>query len=332
MGDEGLEYRPFGTTDFKVSPMAIGCMGMSGSRGPTDDSESIATLHRAFEWGINFLDTSASYGNGHNQELIGKAIKGRREKIVIHSKSGSPRSADGGGGRGGGTPEYLAKTCEESLKRLGVDTLDVFCMSRVDPSVPIEESVGGMARLVEQGKARYIALSEASAASIRRANKVHPIVSLQIEYSLWSRDAEQQGNIEACREFGMALMAYSPLGRGFLAGTIHGLDEIPAEDSRRTHPRLQPGNFEHNLGLLAQIEEMAQEKGVTPAQLALAWLMAQGDDIIPIPGIKTREHLDDNLKAIDVHLTNADLAWLDEILPPGAAAGARSRDMDRLNV
>jgi len=331
-GEERLDYRPFGTTDFKVSPMAVGCMGMSGSRGPADDGESIATLHRAFDLGINFLDTSASYGNGHNHELIGKAIKGRREKIVIHSKSGSPRSPDSGGGRGGGTPEYLAKTCEETLRRLGVDTLDVFCMSRVDPGVPIEESVGGMARLVEQGKARYVALSEASARSIRRAKRVHPIVSLQIEYSLWSRDAEQQGNIEACREFGMALMAYSPLGRGFLAGAVHGLNEIPAGDSRRNHPRLQPGNFEHNLGLLAQIEEMAQEKAVTPAQLALAWLMAQGDDIIPIPGIRTREHLEENLKAIEVHLTNADLAWLDEIMPPGAAAGSRSRDMDRLNV
>ena len=225
--EERLEYHPFGTTDFKVSPMAIGCMGMSGSRGPTDDSESIATLHRAFDLGINFLDTSASYGDGHNHELIARALKGRREKVVIHSKSGSPRSADGAGVRGGGAPEYLARTCEESLRRLGIDTLDVFCMSRVDPNVPIEESVGGMARLVEQGKARYIALSEASADSIRRAQKVHPIVSLQIEYSLWSRDAEQHGNIDACREFGMALMAYSPLGRGFLAGTVHDLSEVP---------------------------------------------------------------------------------------------------------
>ena len=326
-----MEYRRFGTTDLHVSPMGVGCMGMSGSRGPTDDAESIATLHRAFDLGVNFLDTSASYGNGHNHELIAKAIKGRREKIVIHSKSGSPRAPDASGDRGGSTADYLTKTCEESLRRLDVDVLDIFCMSRVDPKVPIEESVGGMARLVEQGKARYIALSEASATSIQRARKVHPIVSLQMEYALWSRDPEA-GNIQACREFGMGFMAYSPLGRGFLAGLFHDLDEIPADDSRRNHPRLEPGNIEQNLKLLAQVEEMAQEKSVTLAQLALAWLMAQGEDIFPIPGIRTRQHLEENLKAIDVRLTKADLAWLDAIMPPGAAAGPRTRDLDRVNI
>ncbi|MFH1491655.1 MAG: aldo/keto reductase [Pseudomonadota bacterium] len=214
-----MEYRRFGTTDFKVSPMGLGCMSMSGAYGPGDDEESIATLHRAFDLGINFLDTSGSYGNGHNHELIARAIKGRRERIIIHSKTGSPRPPYDAGNLKGGSPEYLARRCEQSLIRLGIECLDIFCMSRVDPEIPIEESVGGMARLVEQGKTLYIGLSEASAASIRRARKVHPVVSLQIEYSLWSRDPEG-GNIEACREFGMGFMAYSPLGRGFLAGAV----------------------------------------------------------------------------------------------------------------
>src|SRR5215510_11834156 len=235
-----MEYRPFGTTDFHVSRMGLGCMSMSGVYGTADDRESIATLHRAFDLGINFLDTSASYGNGHNHELIAKAIKGRREKIVIHSKSGSPRLPDGSGLRGGSTSDYLTKTCEESLKRLGVDVLDIFCMSRVDPNVPIEESVAGMARLIEQGKVRYIALSEASATSIRRAQKIHTIVSLQMEYSLWSRDPED-GNIQACREFNMGFMAYSPLGRGFLAGAVHGTKDMSDGDGRNGHPRFQAG-------------------------------------------------------------------------------------------
>ena len=326
-----MEYRKFGTTDYRVSPMGLGCMSMSGAYGPGDDNESIATLHRAFDLGINFLDTSASYGNGHNHGLIARAIKGRRDKVVIHSKSGSPRAPDASGLRSGSTPEYLVKTCEESLERLGVDSLDIFCMSRVDPDVPIEESVGGMARLVEQGKTRYIALSEASATSIRRAQKVHPVVSLQMEYSLWSRDPEG-GNIQACREFGMGYMAYSPLGRGFFAGAVHDVRDIADGDSRRRHPRFQPGNIEHNLKLLAQFEELAKEKSATPAQLALAWLMAQGDDIIPIPSSKSRPHLEENLKATDIKLTKEDRVRLDAMLPPGAAAGTRARDMDRVNI
>lgn len=326
-----MEYRTFGTTDLKVSPMGLGCMSMSGVYGPADDTESIATLHRAFDLGINFLDTSASYGNGHNHELIAKAIQGRREKIIIHSKSGSPRAPDASGLRGGSTPDYLMRTCEESLKRLGVEVLDIFCMSRVDPNVPIEESVAGMARLVEQGKVRYIALSEASATSIRRAQQVHPVVSLQMEYSLWSRDPEG-GNIQACREFSMGFMAYSPLGRGFFAGAVHDLKDLADGDSRAAHPRFQPGNIEHNLHLFARFAALAKEKSVTPAQLALAWLMAQGEDIIPIPSSKTRRHLEENLKAIDIKLTEEDLARLDGIMPPGAAAGARTRDMDRVNI
>jgi aryl-alcohol dehydrogenase-like predicted oxidoreductase len=326
-----MEYRQFGTTDLNVSPLGLGCMSMSGVYGPADDTESIATLHRAFDLGINVLDTSASYGNGHNHELIAKAIKGRREKIVIHSKSGSPRAPDASGLRSGSAPDYLTKTCEESLKRLGVDVLDIFCMSRVDPQVPIEESVAGMARLIEQGKVRYIGLSEASATSIRRAQAVHSIVSLQMEYSLWSRDPEG-GNLQACRAFGMGFMAYSPLGRGFFAGAVHNLKDLADGDSRGAHPRFQPGNLEPNLKLLTQFEALAKEKSVTPAQLALAWLMAQGADIIPIPSSKTRRHLEENLKAINIKLTKEDLARLEVLMPPGAAAGARARDMDRVNI
>jgi aryl-alcohol dehydrogenase-like predicted oxidoreductase len=326
-----MEYRKFGTTDFKVSPIGLGCMSMSGAYGPADDNESIATLHRAFDLGINFIDTSASYGSGHNHELIAKALKGRREKIVIHSKSGSPRSPDASGNRSGSSPEYLTQNCEQTVKRLGIDCLDIFCMSRVDPEIPVEESVGAMARLVEQGKTRYIGLSEASANSIRRARKIHPIVSLQMEYSLWSRDPEG-GNIQACREFGMGFMAYSPLGRGFFAGAVRSSTDFAEGDNRGNHPRFQPGNIEHNLKLLAQFEALAKEKGATPAQLALAWLMAQGPDIVPIPSSKTRAHLEENLAAIEIKLNQEDLARLDAIFPQGAAAGPRTRDMHRVNV
>ena len=326
-----MEYRQFGATEFKVSPMGLGCMSMSGVYGPADDHESIATLHCAFDLGINFLDTSASYGNGHNHELIAKALKGRRERIVIHSKSGSPRTPDASGNRSGSSPEYLTQNCEQSLKRLGIDCLDIFCMSRVDPKVPVEESVGAMARLVERGLTRYVGLSEASANSIRRARKIHPIASLQMEYSLWSRDPEN-GNIQACREFKMGFMAYSPLGRGFFAGAVHSPGELSDGDNRRNHPRFQPGNIEHNLRLLAQFEELAKQKGATPAQLALAWLMAQGQDIIPIPSNKSRTHLEENIKAIEIKLSVAELAHLNELFSPGAAAGPRTRDMDRVNV
>jgi aryl-alcohol dehydrogenase-like predicted oxidoreductase len=326
-----MEYHQFGTTEFKVSPMGVGCMSMSGTYGPADDTESIATLHRAFDLGINFLDTSASYGSGHNHELIAKALKDRRERIVIHSKSGSPRTPDASGNRSGSSPEYLTQNCEQSVKRLNVDCLDIFCMSRVDPKVPVEESVGAMARLVEQGKTRYIGLSEASANSIRRARNVHPIVSLQMEYSLWTRDPEG-GNIQACREFGMGFMAYSPLGRGFFAGAVHNPKDLTDGDGRKNHPRFQEGNLDRNLKLLEAFEAMAREKSATPAQLALAWLMSQGNDIIPIPSNKSRRHLEENLKAIDIKLTQEDLARLNALFSPGAAAGPRTRDLERVNV
>ena len=330
-----MDYVQFGSTEMEVSRYAVGCMSMSGSYGPADDAESIATLQQAFDLGVNFLDTSASYGEGHNHRLIAQALKGRRERVFIHSKSGSPRKKDTDGDRslGGGSPEYLIKTCEESLTNLGIDTLDVYCMSRIDPNIPVEESVGGMARLVEQGKARYIGLSEASGESIRRARKVHPIVSLQIEFSIFSRDAEQ-GNLDACREFGMSLMAYAPLGRGLLTGQFHKTEDLPEGDRRRSAPRFSPGNIERNADLLDQIRAIAQEKDATLPQIALAWLMSRGPDVIPIPSSKSRKHLLENIKACDIALTAEDLARIDAIAPYGAPAGTRLReqDMARANV
>lgn len=324
-----MQYCQFGMTEFKVSRVGLGCMSMSGAYGPADDNESIATLHRAFDLGINFLDTSSSYGSGHNHALIAKALKGRRERIVIHSKTGTPRTPQEG--TSGSAPEFLINNCEQTLRRLGIDCLDVFCMSRVDANIPIEESVGAMARLVEQGKTRYIGLSEASANSIRRARKVHPVASLQFEYSLWSRDPEG-GNIQACREFNMGFMAYSPLGRGFFAGAVRGAKDMADGDLRLTHPRFQSGALDHNLRLLAQFEAMAMQMGVAPTQLALAWVMAQGEDIIPIPSSKSRAHLEENIKAAELKLGKQDLDRLDAIFPFGAAAGGRSREMHRVNV
>ena len=318
-----MHYRKFGTTEFEVSQIGLGCMSMSGAYGPADDAESIRTLHRAFDLGVNFIDTSANYGSGHNHELIRRALEGRRERIVIHSKSGTPRNRELGSPTGG-SPEFLGRVCEESLRRLGIETLDIFCLSRIDSNVPVEESVGAMARLIEQGKTRYIALSEAGPDSIRRANQVHPIVSLQMAYSLYEREAEN-GNLEVCREFGMGFMAYSVLGRGFLAGLFQEPDDLPKDDSRRKSPRFQAEQMERTRETQAAVEMIAKEKGATRAQIAIAWAMAQGDFIVPIPGCKSLGHLEDDLSAVEVQLTAGELAKLNSLMPPNRAAGPREQ-------
>jgi len=330
-----VDYVKFGTTDYRVSRIGLGCMSMSGCYGAQDDAECIRTIHRALDLGVNFLDTSHSYGEGHNQELIGRALKGRRDRVVIHSKTGSPRTKAGDPiNRGGGSADYLRKTCEESLRRLGTDHLDILCMSRIDRNVPVEESVGAMAKMVEEGKTRHIALSEASPESIRRAWAVHPIVSLQIEYSLFSRDPEQFGNLDAVRARGMSLMAYSPLGKGILSGAFAREDDLPADDRRHEQPRFQGDNLARNAKLIAQLKEIAAEKGASLPALALAWLLTRGSEVIPIPSSKSRDHLEDNLSALAITLTPEDLARIDAIVPPGAAAGTRypEQQMSRLNV
>src|SRR5437868_3605593 len=289
-----MERHRFGNSDLTVSALGLGCYGMSGVYGPADDAESIATLRRGLDLGVNFLDTSASYGNGHNHRLIGEAIRGRRHDVVIHSKSGSPRDGGPDAVRGGGDPRYLRQTCEQSLKNLGIETLDVFCMSRVDPNVPIEESVGGMAELVKEGKTRFISLSECSVESLKRGGAVHPLVSLQMEYSLFSRDAEEQGQIDACRELGLAIMAYAVLGRGMLSAQAPKVEEMSADDIRAQLPRFQSVHIEKNLGLRSPLEAIARRKNATLAQLSIAWPMAQGKRagvfIVPIPGEIAQAH------------------------------------------
>src|SRR6516164_4674613 len=333
-----MERRKFGNTDLTVSTIGLGCYGMSGAYGPGDDAESIATIRRALDLGVNFLDTSASYGKGHNHRLIGEAIRGRRHDAVIHSKSGSPRDGSPDAARSGSDPRYLRQTCEQSLKNLGIETLDVFCMSRVDPNVPIEESVGAMAELVKQGKTRFVSLSECSTESLRRGNAVHPLASLQMEYSLFSRDAEEQGQIDACKELGVAMMAYAVLGRGILSAEPPKLEEMAPDDIRTHLPRFQGANVEKNLPLCSALEGIAQRKNATLAQLAIAWPMAQGSRagsfIVPIPGAKSRKHLEENVRAAEILLTADDLAEIDRILPPGAASGTRYPigQMHRVNL
>ena len=333
-----MERHRFGNTDLTVSIIGLGCYGMSGAYGPADDAESIATIHRALDLGVNFLDTSASYGQGHNHRLIGEAVRGRRHDVVIHSKSGSPRDGSPDAVRGGGDPRYLRQTCEQSLKNLGIETLDVFCMSRVDPSVPVEESVGGMAELVREGKTRFISLSECSAESLRRGSAVHPLASLQMEYSLFSRDAEEQGQIDACKELGMAMMAYAVLGRGMLSAELPKVEEMTTDDVRAELPRFDSANAEKNLRLRSALEAIAGRKNATLAQLSIAWPMARGSQagafIVPIPGAKSRKHLEENVGAADIVLTADDLAEIDRIVPRGAASGTRYPigQMHRLNI
>ena len=333
-----MQRRKFGNTDLMVSVIGLGCYGMSGVYGPADDAESIATIRRALDLGVNFLDTSASYGKGHNHRLIGEAIRGRRHEVVIHSKSGSPRDGNPDGVRGGGDPRYLRKTIDDSLRNLGVERLDVFCMSRVDPNIPVGESVGAMAEFVKEGKTRFISLSECSAESVKRGGAVHSLASLQMEYSLFSRDAEQQGQIAACKQNGMALMAYGVVGRGMLSGQVPRLQQMTADDIRTRLPRFQNENVGENMKLRAALEGLARKKNATLAQLAIAWPMAQGARagifIVPIPGAKSRKHLEENVGAVDLVLTADDLANIDRVVPTGAAAGTRypAAQMHRLNV
>ncbi|HEX4075566.1 MAG TPA: aldo/keto reductase [Candidatus Acidoferrales bacterium] len=327
-----MQYRRLGKSSLIVSAIGLGCMGMSQSYGTPDDQESTATIHHAIDCGITMLDTADMYGGGTNEELVGRAIAKRRNEVIVATKFGNMRQPDGRFLGVNGKPEYVQSACEASLERLKISTIDLFYLHRVDISVPIEETVGAMARLIDQGKVRYLGLSEAGATTIRRAHATYPITALQSEYSIWTRDPEGE-ILAACRELGIGLVPYSPLGRGILTGQVKSADFGP-KDFRRISPRFQGENFNKNLEMVQRIEQIAAEKNCTPAQLALAWVLAQGEDIVPIPGTKRRTYLDQNLGALDVKLTPAELKRIDELAPRGAAVGARYPEeyMSRLGV
>lgn len=318
-----MQMRQLGRSGLTVFALGLGCMGMSDFYGPRDDAQSIDTLNRALELGVTFWDTSDAYGPYRNEELVGRAIRGRRGKVTVATKFGIVRYPEDPNRREiSGRPEYVRSACEASLKRLGTEVIDLYYQHRVDPNTPIEDTVGAMAELVKEGKVRYLGLSEAGAETIRRACKVHPIAALQNEYSLWSREPEDE-ILALLRELGIGLVAYSPLGRGFLTGQIRKFDDLAPDDFRRFSPRFQGENFDKNLALVARIQEIAKHKGCTPGQLALAWVLAQGNDIVPIPGTKRRTYLEENVAALDIKLSADDLKRIDEVAPKGAASGGR---------
>ena len=317
-----MEHRTLGKNGPSVSAMGLGLMSMSGTYGKSNDEQSIRVIHAALDRGVNFLDSSDLYGWGQNEELLARALKGRRKGVVLATKFGNVQSPDGKGAFVDGRPAYVAQACDASLKRLGVDVIDLYYQHRVDPKVPIEETVGAMARLIERGKVRYLGLSEAAPETIRRGHAVHAITAVQSEYSLLYRQPAED-TIAACRALGISYVAYSPLGRGLLSATIKATADIPEDDRRRQHPRFQDGNLDHNVALVRRVAEIAEKKGCTPSQLALAWVLAQGEDVVPIPGTKRLEYLEENLGALDVTMTPDDLARLDDVMPPGAAKGSR---------